>query len=76
MKILENVSVEQMSDENLSAAIDKLLYRRKDAQVVIGRQRKRGAVVALSDDLPAGPLDVVSKAELVAEKAQRKQRKA
>jgi hypothetical protein len=64
--------IAEMSDENLQGAIDKLLYRRADAQVVIGRQRKRGAVVALSDDLPAGPLDVVSKAELVAEQRRRK----
>jgi hypothetical protein len=64
----------ELTDAALENAIGKLHNQRRDRCVALGRQFKKGPLEAVSDDLPADTV-VVSKGELMWERAQRKNRK-
>ena len=66
------VELASMSDQALANADAKLYGHRAEAQVLIGKRSKKGPVEALSDDLPATELKLVTRKQIKAEIARRK----
>ena len=70
MSKIDDVCVEKMSDEALTAAMGKLYRRRASAQICIGKVR--GLIVAVSDDLPERDVKIIKRHDIVREIARRK----
>lgn len=69
------INVRNMSDEALETAMDHLYRRRRETLIAIGRNLKKGPIIAVSADLPKD-CQLVTRGEIVDEIKRRKGAKA